>query len=84
MTRGIGDPLIAAYTRMFVCRMGVDVAPTHTLYIVATIEDFLHTLTQLQVSVLGESPRITCVQESFLTLREGVDVDGLCCLKFTG
>ncbi|XP_063864161.1 VPS35 endosomal protein-sorting factor-like isoform X3 [Scylla paramamosain] len=48
MTRGIGDPLIAAYTRMFVCRMGVDVVPTLTHYIVATIEDFLHTLTQLQ------------------------------------
>lgn len=48
MTRGIGDPLIAAYTRMFVCRMGVDMAPSLTQYIVDSIEDFLHTLTQLE------------------------------------
>lgn len=61
MTRGIGDPLIAAYTRMFVCRMGVDVVPTLTHYIVSTIEDFLHTLTQLQVSVLRDSPKFTCI-----------------------
>ena len=60
MTRGIGDPLIAAYTRMFVCRMGVAVAPTLTHYIVTSIKDFLHTLTQVQVSVqLDLTSRVT-------------------------
>lgn len=53
MTRGLGDPLIAAYARMFVCRMGVDIAPSLTQYIVGNIEDFLHTLTQLEVRFIS-------------------------------
>ncbi|XP_071531379.1 VPS35 endosomal protein-sorting factor-like isoform X2 [Panulirus ornatus] len=46
MIRGIGDPLIAAYARMFLCRIGIEVAPTLTQYISESIEDFLHALKQ--------------------------------------
>nr|XP_045583302.1 VPS35 endosomal protein-sorting factor-like isoform X1 [Procambarus clarkii] len=46
MIRGIGDPLMAAYARMYVCRMGFEVAPSLTQYISESIEDFLHALKQ--------------------------------------
>lgn len=65
MTRGIGDPLIAAYTRMFVCRMGVDVAPTLTQYIATSIKDFLHTLTQVQVSLQADQPMVIIIMGDF-------------------
>lgn len=46
MIRGLGDPLLAAYARMFLCRLGVEVAPHLTQYISENIEDFLHSLKQ--------------------------------------
>ncbi|KAK7076301.1 hypothetical protein SK128_003801, partial [Halocaridina rubra] len=46
MIRGLGDPLLAAYARMFLCRMGVEVAPQLTQYISENIEDFLQMLKQ--------------------------------------
>ncbi|KAK4297747.1 hypothetical protein Pmani_029865 [Petrolisthes manimaculis] len=46
MIRGLGDPLIAAYARMFLCRMGVSVAPTLNHYIAESLQDFLHALKQ--------------------------------------
>ncbi|KAK8752221.1 hypothetical protein OTU49_012574, partial [Cherax quadricarinatus] len=46
MIRGIGDPLMAAYARMYVCRMGFVIAPTLTQHISESIEDFLHALKQ--------------------------------------
>lgn len=47
MIRGLGDPLIAAYARMFLCRMGVSVAPSLNHYIAESLQDFLHALKQV-------------------------------------
>lgn len=46
MIRGIGDPLLAAYARMYVCKVGSEVAPNLTQYMSEGVEDFLQTLKQ--------------------------------------
>lgn len=47
MIRGIGDPLLAAYARMYVCKVGSEVAPNLTQYMSEGVEDFLQTLKQV-------------------------------------
>lgn len=44
MIRGIGDPILAAYAQMYLCRCGSQVYPQISNYIRENIEDFLHSL----------------------------------------
>jgi len=45
MARGIGDPLVAAYARCYLCRVGVIVAPSIRDHLMPCFDDLLLTLT---------------------------------------
>jgi hypothetical protein len=45
MVRGIGDPLVAAYSRCYLCRVGVLVAPTIRDHLMPCFDDLLTTFT---------------------------------------
>lgn len=47
IVRGIGDPLVSAYARSYLCRVGLDVAPETRLHLLPTFTDFLKTQSQL-------------------------------------
>ena len=47
MTRGIGDPLVALYSRCFLCRVGVCVAPAIRDHLMPCFDDFLFTYKQV-------------------------------------
>ncbi|XP_065898372.1 VPS35 endosomal protein-sorting factor-like [Dysidea avara] len=44
--RGIGDPLVAAYARAYMCRVGMTVSPTTRIHLLPTFTDFLATIKQ--------------------------------------
>ncbi|KAK2169423.1 hypothetical protein LSH36_10g11082 [Paralvinella palmiformis] len=48
MTRGIGDPLVSLYSRCYLCRVGIDVAPTVKDHQMPCFDDFLFTFKQIQ------------------------------------
>lgn len=48
MTRGIGDPLVALYSRCYLCRVGVDVAPSVKDHLMPCFDDILFTYKQIQ------------------------------------
>lgn len=50
MIRGIGNPLVAAYARCYLCRVGITVATpgTDTQYLIENFYDFLNTYTQVK------------------------------------
>ena len=45
MVRGIGDPLVAAYARCYLCRVGVLVAPSIRDHLIPCFDDLLLTFT---------------------------------------
>jgi len=47
MVRGIVDPLVAAYARAYLCRVGMAVAPDSTTHLMPNFTDYLSTLSQL-------------------------------------
>ena len=48
MMRGIGDPLVAAYARCYLCRVGVLVAPDIRSHLHSNFSDFMHTYAQIE------------------------------------
>lgn len=44
--RGIGDPLVAAYARAYMCRVGMNVSPATRTHLLPTFTDFLTTIKQ--------------------------------------
>ena len=46
MSRGLGDPLVAAYQRCYLCRVGVQVAPAIKSHLLPNFHDFMATLPQ--------------------------------------
>ncbi|GAB6020434.1 hypothetical protein CHUAL_003128 [Chamberlinius hualienensis] len=62
MVLGIGDPLVAAYARCYLCRVGVSIAPEVRDYLYENLYDFLATYSQL-----------TCVHVQNELLRQKVD-----------
>ncbi|CAL1536882.1 unnamed protein product [Lymnaea stagnalis] len=48
MSRGIGDPLVAVYSRCYLCRVGILVAPKFKEHIPRCFEDFITTFPQVQ------------------------------------
>ncbi|KAK6187960.1 hypothetical protein SNE40_005876 [Patella caerulea] len=48
MCRGIGDPLVAAYARCYLARVGIMVAPSITNHLMPCLDDFLKTFSQIQ------------------------------------
>lgn len=46
MTRGMGDPLVAAYARAYLCRVGQRI-DTHNSYVMLNFTDYLNTYSQL-------------------------------------
>lgn len=48
MTRGIGDPLVAAYARCYLCRVGVNIALGFKDHLMPCFDDFLFTYHQVQ------------------------------------
>jgi len=47
MMRGIGDPLVAIYARCYLCRVGVQVAPSVKTHLMANFHDTLKTYAQV-------------------------------------
>ena len=47
MTRGIGDPLVALYSRCYLCRVGIEVAPTVKDHLMPCFDDFLFSYKQV-------------------------------------
>lgn len=52
MFRGIGDPLVAAYSRCFLCRVGVNVAPEVQRHLLDNFIDFGNTYSQIEGTVV--------------------------------
>ncbi|KAK7112793.1 hypothetical protein V1264_012185 [Littorina saxatilis] len=48
MTRGIGDPLVAVYARCYLCRVGIQVAPSIRDHVLPCFDDFLGSFVQVQ------------------------------------
>ncbi|XP_067673421.1 VPS35 endosomal protein-sorting factor-like [Haliotis asinina] len=48
MTRGIGDPLVASYSRCYLSRVGIKVAPSIRHHLMPHFDDFLATFHQVQ------------------------------------
>lgn len=50
MVRGIGDPLVAAYARCYLCRVGITIStPTSNRdYLIENFYDYLSTYTQVR------------------------------------
>ncbi|XP_076067854.1 VPS35 endosomal protein-sorting factor-like isoform X2 [Oratosquilla oratoria] len=48
MVKGIANPLVAAYARMYICHVGVKAAPKQSQYVVDSIEDFILTFKQIE------------------------------------
>lgn len=55
MIRGIGDPLVAAYARCYLCRVGMSVAPEAHEHLRENFWDFLTTYNQLQTSFVKQT-----------------------------
>ncbi|XP_077482036.1 VPS35 endosomal protein-sorting factor-like isoform X2 [Stigmatopora argus] len=53
MVRGIGDPLVAAYTRAYLCRVGIEVAPSLRDILKRSFFDFLGTFRQMGGEAVG-------------------------------
>ncbi|XP_077595458.1 VPS35 endosomal protein-sorting factor-like [Stigmatopora nigra] len=53
MVRGIGDPLVAAYTRAYLCRVGMEVAPGLRDVLKRSFFDFLGTFRQMGGEAVG-------------------------------
>jgi hypothetical protein len=47
MVRGIGDPLVAAYARAYLCRVGMSIAPESRMHLLPNFTDYLSTYSQL-------------------------------------
>lgn len=52
MIRGIGDPLVAAYARCYLCRVGMSIAPEVQEHVLCNFWDFLLSYNQLQSPVV--------------------------------
>ena len=48
MIRGIGDPLVAVYTRAYLCRVCIQLAPEYRDCLLENFNDFLMCLNQIQ------------------------------------
>ena len=48
MVRGMGDPLVAAYSRAYLCRVGMSVAPDSRTHLMPNFTDYLCTLSQVR------------------------------------
>ncbi|XP_054717134.1 VPS35 endosomal protein-sorting factor-like [Uloborus diversus] len=55
MIRGIGDPLVAAYARCYLCRVGMSVAPEAHEHLRENFWDFLMMYNQLQSNFVKET-----------------------------
>ena len=47
MVRGIGDPLVSAYGRAYLCRVGMNVAPETRTHLMSNFTDYLATIQQV-------------------------------------
>ena len=47
MVRGIGDPLVAAYARAYLCRVGMSIAPESRMHLLPNFTDYLSTYSQV-------------------------------------
>eukprot|EP00043_Microstomoeca_roanoka_P016135 m.163872 g.163872 ORF g.163872 m.163872 type:complete len:929 (+) comp16396_c7_seq1:53-2839(+) len=52
--RGIGDPLVAAYSRCYLCRVGVRVAPRARSYLMPLFNDLMATMPQLDSEMIQQ------------------------------
>uniref|UniRef100_T1JKK3 VPS35 endosomal protein-sorting factor-like n=1 Tax=Strigamia maritima TaxID=126957 RepID=T1JKK3_STRMM len=67
--RGIGDPIVAAYARCYLCRMGMSVAPEVRNYLYENLYDFLMNYNQLSCAgVQVELSRQKVEFSTYLTL----------------
>lgn len=48
LARGVGDPMVAVYCRCFVAAAGAKVAPRESAHAVASLQDYLFSLQEVQ------------------------------------
>lgn len=69
MIRGIGNPLVAAYARAYLCRVGMSIAPESRMHLIPNFTDYLTTYCQvaLELSLLAHlTPHLPSLPPSFL------------------
>ena len=60
MVRGIGDPLVAAYARAYLCRVGMSIAPESRMHLLPNFTDYLSTYSQVShLTHLTHSPTLS-------------------------
>ena len=59
MVRGIGDPLVAAYARAYICRVGMSIAPESRTHLMGNFTDYLSTFSQVCVSASSLTHSLT-------------------------
>lgn len=80
MIRGIGNPLVAAYARAYLCRVGMSIAPESRMHLIPNFTDYLVTYCQVGLSLLTTThspfppPQLNTDQVQNTLVMQGLDM----------